>query len=604
MPPNPGALRTSTPQRLPVAPGLVERAGPRRAAGVGVAPTVAFEVAIANRTDSGRPLNVEQERMVRRITSSGAGVDVVVGKAGTGKTYSLAAAREAWEAGGYRVVGAALAGRAAEELQAGAGITSWTVAKLLQLASTGREVLSPGTILVLDEAAMVGTRQLTRLLDLADQADAKVVLVGDHHQLPEIDAGGAFRGLLTRLEPIELTVNMRQRQAWERQALDALRVGQVDEALAAWNRAGRIRTGSGKAEVLQQVVCDWWDAAGDSADPTAHGVMLTVRRDDVEALNAAARQRMHDAGRLGDQEVLGADGRRFAVGDVAVCITPAQALHVVNGLRGRVAAVDVATGGLTLELPDGRYRTLPASYLREGHLLHGYAVTGHRAQGLTTPQAWVLGGDLLYREWAYTALSRHRDAVWLYLTDDESVPDWVEHPAALAPDPRTPLEKLTQTVSRSRAQVLGLDHLAPGLPTEQPNDEPEDDMLHTRLAAAVDRDGGDDDGDEDPEVEQVAARLAAVEAAPPPYLVGVLGPPPRGGRDPSDHVDAWRSGAAAVETYRHRWGVDDPDRALGSVPTEPVQHEDRAQAAATLRTAQRSLGVTPAAPTQQMALEL
>lgn len=176
--------------------------------------------------------------MVRRLTTSGAGVEVVVGKAGAGKTFALDAAREAWQACGIRVVGAALAARAAAELESGAGIDSYTVDALLadlDRAPPGTG-LAPGGVVVIDEAAMVGTRKLARLLDHA--ADAKVVLVGDHRQLPEIDAGGVFRGLLHRLDPIHLDTNRRQRHQWERAALDELRTGDPTAAVAAYAEAG------------------------------------------------------------------------------------------------------------------------------------------------------------------------------------------------------------------------------------------------------------------------------------------------------------------------------------------------------------------------------
>jgi ATP-dependent exoDNAse (exonuclease V) alpha subunit len=128
--------------------------------------------------------------MVRRLTGSGAGVEVVVGKAGTGKSYALDAAREVWKASGRSVTGAALAARAALELEASAGIRSTTLALLLaRLDDHGAgSPLEPGSVLVVDEAGMVGTRQLARLLDHAETQSVKVVLVGDPHQLPEVDA--------------------------------------------------------------------------------------------------------------------------------------------------------------------------------------------------------------------------------------------------------------------------------------------------------------------------------------------------------------------------------------------------------------------------------
>ena len=100
----------------------------------------------------------------------------------------------------------------------------------------------PNTVLVVDEAGMVGTRQLARVLDHAAAAHAKVVLVGDPRQLPEIDAGGLLRGLGARMPTIRLTENRRQRESWERDALAQLRDGHVDDAVAAYQEHGRIRT--------------------------------------------------------------------------------------------------------------------------------------------------------------------------------------------------------------------------------------------------------------------------------------------------------------------------------------------------------------------------
>ena len=99
-------------------------------------------------------------------------------------------------------------------------------------------------MLVIDEAGMAGTRTLAPILDAADRAGAKVVLVGDPHQLPEIDAGGVLTGLSERLGPIELTDNRRQRQQWERDALAELRAGDIDVAFAAYADNGRIVTGT------------------------------------------------------------------------------------------------------------------------------------------------------------------------------------------------------------------------------------------------------------------------------------------------------------------------------------------------------------------------
>src|SRR5258708_30284203 len=148
--------------------------------------------------------------MVERLVTSGAGVEVVIGRAGTGKTYALEAARAAWQQQGVGVIGCALAARAALELQAGAGIPSVTIDRLLLDLGRAETTLAPDTVIVVDEAGMVGTRKLAQLLDHTRQAGAKAVLIGDNRQLPEIAAGGAFTALARQLPAFRLGDNRRQ----------------------------------------------------------------------------------------------------------------------------------------------------------------------------------------------------------------------------------------------------------------------------------------------------------------------------------------------------------------------------------------------------------
>ncbi len=409
---------------------------------------------------SARPeLSTEQAGMVRGLLRGGEGVQVLVGPAGTGKTFALDAARAGWEAEGYRVIGAALARRAARELQDGAGIPSTSLAALLGELREGGErgLLAEGrTVLVVDEAGMVGTRTYGELLDHAAHAHAKVVLVGDDRQLPEIDAGGVFRGLLARGGAIELSENRRQREGWERDALAALREGAAAPALAAYARHGRLVMADTAGEVRKRLIEDWWEAAQDPGGEEA--VMIAARRDDVADLNTRARNRMRAGQHLGDTE-LNVDGRVFAVGDLVVALRNARRLDVLNGTRATITAVDLEHRSLTVQTTDGRIVELPAGYLdartdRGGPTLdHGYAITGHKAQGMTTGRAFVLGSEELYREWGYVALSRGRTSNHLYLT----APTHDRDEIAPAEPTTNRLTALTRALQRSRAQQLATD---------------------------------------------------------------------------------------------------------------------------------------------------
>ena len=175
------------------------------------------EAALARAEQRGLVLSGEQADALAHITD-GRDLGIVVGHAGTGKSAMLGVAREAWEAAGYEVRGVALSGIAAENLESGSGIASRTIASMEHGWGQGRDLLTSRDVLVIDEAGMVGTRQLERVLSHAADAGAKVVLVGDPQQLQSIEAGAAFRSIHERHGGAEIGEVRRQREDWQRDA--------------------------------------------------------------------------------------------------------------------------------------------------------------------------------------------------------------------------------------------------------------------------------------------------------------------------------------------------------------------------------------------------
>jgi hypothetical protein len=477
--PEPDERRFTTRDLLAIEQHLVEGALARRACGAGRATTAAIETALAARPS----LSAEQVAMCRRVLSSGDGVEVVRGHAGTGKTHGLDGCRVAWESSGLRVLGCALSARAAAELQAGAGITSSTVHRLLfelgdrdaaqryheveeQLAWRQREAslrLDARTVLVVDEASMVGTRMLAKLLESVRRAHAKAVLVGDDAQLPEIDAGGAFRGLAARLGAAELTDNRRQHAQWERQALRLLREGHADDALSAYAAHGRVVTGASAEAVRSRMVADWWAA---QRVERADVVMVACRRADVRDLNERARALRVAAGEVSGAELV-LPGGAVAVGDRVMTRRNDRRLGVRNGSRGTVNSVDPNDGSVDVALDGGQQRhttvRLPRDYLEAGHLTHAYALTAHTAQGMTAERALILGDDSVYREWGYVALTRGREENRLYVVAGEratQVREALHGRAALA---QPLVRELINSLKRSRAQRLALDEGTPSI---------------------------------------------------------------------------------------------------------------------------------------------
>jgi conjugative relaxase-like TrwC/TraI family protein len=395
-------------------------------------------------------LAAEQLAMIRDAGSSPERVVCVVGHAGAGKTTALAALADAYRRDGHAVIGAAPSGVAAANLAAETGIPSGTLHRLL--AETSQHGGLPrGCLLVVDEAAMADTRTLTRLLFQVEYAEGKAVLVGDPAQLPAVGPGGLFAAIVERNGAIELHENRRQRNELERHALALLREGRSRDYLAHAAEQGRLTVAAGRIEAKAQLVADWWKTGRD--DP-AGSVMIAYRRADIAELNTVARALLDRDRLLGHERLRMNDGTELAVGDRILCTRNDRHLDIANGNRGTITAVDREQHAVEVELDDHRRLTLPARYLDTGHVAHGYALTGHKTQGLTLERAFVLADDRrALREWGYVSLTRAREQTRLYSTATGLEPDAPPH----RPEPAEPLDRLAEALTRPAAETLALD---------------------------------------------------------------------------------------------------------------------------------------------------
>ncbi|MFZ6003039.1 MAG: MobF family relaxase [Actinomycetota bacterium] len=420
-------------------------------------------------------LGDDQDLAVRTLTSTTDGVVVLVGPAGTGKTFTLDTIRATYEAAGFQVVGAAPSARAAHELHTDARIPSSTLHRLLGSWSRGYDLPDERTLLVIDEAAMAGIRELETAATTVVRAGGRVLLVGDHHQLPEVTAGGGFAALATdpQLTVAQLTVNRRQRQPWEIAALEALRDGHVPAAVDAYRTHGRVIVTAERNAMLTEAVDRWFAARHDGHNP----VLIAGTKATVDALNRSVRQVLHAHGLLGESAGTW-DGRDFAIGDQVVlrindytaATTAGDQAHVLNG---QTATVTDRTGsGIVVRLDhDSSDIHLGAAYLDAGGLDHAYALTAHRAQGGTWDLAIAVGADGLYREAGYLVLSRGRHENWLVVTKpelDDLDADLARHDSPLhLPGETTDVDDdLDRRLATSRAKQLalvadpGADHIA------------------------------------------------------------------------------------------------------------------------------------------------
>jgi len=393
-------------------------------------------------------LDAEQVDAVRHVTRDNA-IAAVVGLAGAGKSTLLSAARVAWESDGRRVIGAALAGKAAEGLEDSSGIRSRTLASWELAWAGGRERLQRGDVLVIDEAGMVSSQQMARILKAVEDAGAKAVLVGDAMQLQPIQAGAAFRAITERIGFAELAGVRRQRDVWARDASRLFARGKVEEGLDAYAQKGRIVETETQAEIIDRIVADWAGARRDLLQKSAVGehpgrlrgdelLVLAHTNDDVRKLNEALRKVMIDEGALtGARQFRTARGvREFAAGDRIIFLQNARFLeprakrlgpqYVKNGMLGTVVSSGDkrADALLTVHLDNGRDVVISEdSY---SNVDHGYAATIHKSQGSTIDRTFVLATGMMDQHLTYVAMTRHRSRADLYVAREnfEPKPQW------------------------------------------------------------------------------------------------------------------------------------------------------------------------------------
>ncbi|WP_245951269.1 MobF family relaxase [Phytoactinopolyspora halophila] len=404
----------------------------------------------------GAAFDTDQVDAITKIVTSGRTVDVLVGAAGAGKTTTMRGMRRAWESrhGAGSVVGLAPSAAAAEVLAADLGVACENTAKWLSEHTAGRWPLQRGQLIIVDEASMAGTFTLDTIAAKAADVGAKVLLVGDWAQLAAVDAGGVF-GLLVRdrgNDVAELTGVRRFHHAWERSASLGLRCGDVT-VVEMYDQRGRVVGGE-----LDDILDAAYSAWRNDLDAGHTSIMIAETTDTVSTLNARARLDRIVAGEVATTSEVGLhDGTRASVGDLVVSRRNDRRLAcgrgwVKNGDRWTVTAVH-GDGSVVVRRAGrpGLSVMLPASYVSE-HVELAYAVTVHRAQGLTVDTAHaVVASPSMTREAFYVAMTRGRACNTAYVATDQSHLE--EHQKPVSDDEVTATTVLEGVLARRGAEL-------------------------------------------------------------------------------------------------------------------------------------------------------
>ncbi|HZK14982.1 MAG TPA: MobF family relaxase, partial [Solirubrobacterales bacterium] len=417
-------------------------------------------------------LKPDQREMVKRLLAEGNGLAIVIGEAGTGKSYAILAAARGWSEVGIELRACAPTWRAANVLRAD-GLAATSVASLLgeleRAEQAYERLLGYGSVLLVDEAGMVDTATLARLIHHAEEANAKLVLVGDPEQLGEIEAGGLFRALAERSGPIHLDEVIRHRYETEREAAHLIREGEGAQALDLYRAEEQVVVAQDAQARRQAMVADWHEsfAAGEDA------VMVAKQNVEVERLNAIARQLRQVGGQLGEQEIEVGEAR-FAAGDQVITRVNDRAADIYNRERWQIAEVDPDERRVVLSgIDQARTVEVGADYLAKVNphseapaLQHAYAVTTYSAQGTTVDRAFVAADPSMDKQEMYVAASRSRAETYLYATPEIQADREEFAPRSL--DVRDALPHIAEAAQRDRAQVAAHDvSRLQSMPTER-----------------------------------------------------------------------------------------------------------------------------------------
>lgn len=383
-------------------------------------------------------LRPDQTKAVRAIARGG-DVTAITGVAGSGKTYMLQVARVVLEQAGHQVIGTSLASKASQGLEREAGIKSLHIHKMLHEIKQSRVKINSSSVIVVDEAGMVGTVHMERFIRLAHQRGAKLVLIGDHKQLQAISSGAPLRAIGEEIGTTEIKTIIRQRELWAREMVLNLRDGKAGQALAALDERGQLFIGEDREAAMERLVADWEALVFERGEQVGETVALSSQNLEVRELNRRIQQVMKERGQLGEYAAE-VDGLDIHLGDQVMVTRNYSLLNLRNGTMAEVVGVEgnriaiLTEDGMEVEINTEDFSGLTL----------GYSISIHKSQGISVQNTLsILGDGMTDRELSYVAASRHRRISLVY-SDELNVGG---------------IPELAERMNRSRQKEMAIEHV-------------------------------------------------------------------------------------------------------------------------------------------------
>lgn len=402
------------------------------------------------------------------ITASSGALTICQGSAGAGKSASMRCLSTAYHAEGFSVVGAAIAKTAAKNLTDSAGIDTHTVAKLLDSIKRGENILNDKTVLIVDEAGQIGTYQLAALLEAADSAGSKVILVGEDKQLDAIEHGGWLRFLSknSAIPVARMQTIVRQNESWARQAVAQLRDGNASAALKTHAELGLLNIEADKNATHKKLLSQW--KAYQQQHPNKKSLILAQRWSEIQEISQQVRAYHQERGAVksenikiscvvGEKEFV----QEFSTGERIRFCKNDYKRNFTNGTLGTIIHIEQYPEdiSLTIKLDDGRVVNFNKSDYSDKkghmHIVQAYAMTVYSSQGVTVDgDTFVLYNTGMDRAYSYVAGSRHKYNCRWYV-NSEQLNGLIE---TENPTPEQQRAALAENMSKDHYNILALEY--------------------------------------------------------------------------------------------------------------------------------------------------
>ncbi len=379
------------------------------------------------------PLTEEQIISVLEATAANS-LAIVQGSAGAGKSLSMKTVKQIYEKQKITVIGACHTRAAAMNLEEQAGISAFTITRLLALLDTKTPPINSGSVLIIDEAGQVGLMDMLQLMRFADKIGFKLLLVGEDKQLDAINHGGVLRYLATHplIGTTRIETILRQNQHWDRLAVADFRDGRADKAVIEYKKRNQIVIGEHHEHTLDLMLNAWKNYVCNN--PSAPYLMMAHRWETVNELNKLAREHLCAIGKIGGEsiELRGVISEKpmvfkVAVGERLRLTKNDYQQNYTNGHIGTVLKIQKNSFGhleIKLRLDNGRTVNIrPSEHCDEhnrAYLIPAYAQTVFSSQGLTVSgETFVYYSTSMDRANTYVACSRHKEKATLFANAEE-----------------------------------------------------------------------------------------------------------------------------------------------------------------------------------------